>query len=118
MRGIEPWSLAFSPLTGLEVCICFHPSRGLRGICGRVLLDRPRCLLIEAGGRRLCVLKKGGLFAFKLGRRGWVLVRGEEIAGSPAERLRRLEKGKGVGWVVRAVKSRGYTRCEAAREDV
>jgi ribonuclease P protein subunit POP4 len=117
--GHSSWALFFGPLTGLHVCICFHPDPSLRHLCGLVVLEKPRCLIVEsADGRRRCVLKRGGLFAFKLGSGGWALVRGEEVLGSPGERLRRLEKGKGVGWLVRASKRRGYTWCKAAREDL
>jgi ribonuclease P protein subunit POP4 len=103
--------LAFSALTGLEVCIILHPDPGLRGLKGRVVGDLPYCLVVKASdGRRLCVLKRGGLFAFKAGA-CWLLLRGEEIIGSPAERVRALEKGKGVRSLVRSGEERRYTGC-------
>ena len=119
-RRSGSWRVFFTPLEGREVCILLHPDPGLRGVRGRVLLEKRRCLLVEeaAGGRRLCVLKSGGLFLFKLEGLGWVLVRGEELQGLLWERLRRLEKGKGVVWLVRAGEERRYTGCEAPGEDV
>ncbi len=111
--------LAYGALAGREVCVVLHPDPGLRGLRGRVVEDRARCLRVLPvdGGEPRCVVKSG-LFAFKAGRGCWVLLRGEELVGTPSERLRMLEKGKGVRWLVRARKERGYTGCEAAGEDL
>ncbi len=109
--------LVLSPLTGREVCVLLHPDPYVRRLRGRVVAETSRCLIVEdpEGARRS--LTKVGLFAFKLGPRCWAVLRGEEILGSPAERLKRLER-KGVGWLVRARQKRGYTGCEASGEDV
>jgi len=110
---------AFSALTGLEMCVVLHSDAGLRGLRGRVVGDLPRCLVVRGSdGRRRCILKRGGLFAFKLGEGCWLLLRGEEITGSPAERVRALEKGKGVRRLVRTREERGYTGCSASGEDL
>jgi ribonuclease P protein subunit POP4 len=110
---------AYGALTGLEVCVVVHSDPGLRGLRGRVVGDFQRCLLVATGdGGRRCVLKHSGLFAFKLGPRCWLLLRGEEITGSPSERVRALGKGKGVRWLVRAGEKRRYSGCEAAGEDL
>jgi len=111
--------LAFSALTGVEVCVVLHPDPGVRGVRGLVVGDFRNCLLVrKRGGSRVCVLKRGGLFAFKVGEGCWLLLRGEEITGSPAERVRALEKGKGVRRLVRACEERRYTGCEAPGEDL
>ena len=115
----ELLAAAYGALVGTEVCVVLHLDPGLRGLRGVVVGDFEKCLLVKAfGGRRVCVLKPGGLFAFKAGEGCWLLLRGEEITGSPSERVRALEKGKGVRWLVRASEERRYTGCEAAGEDL
>ncbi len=117
--GRPPWLILYTPLEGLEVCILIHPDPSLRGLRGRVVLETRRCLVVEFGGsRRRCVEKRGALLAFKQGSGGWVLVRGEEILGSLWERLKRLEKGRGVVWLVGSGEERRYTGCEPAGEDL
>ncbi len=83
------------------------------------MLETRNCILVEGpDARRRCVEKRGALLAFKQGPGAWVLVRGEEILGPLWERLRRLERGKGVVELVRAGEERRYTGCEASGEDV
>ncbi len=112
-----PWNIFFHVLVGLEVCILSHPDPGLVGLCGIVVEETARTLVVEAGGRRVRVTKRDAMFEFRVGRES-VIVEGELIVGRWSERLKRLEKGRGL--VVRYVlrERRWYTRREAPREDV
>jgi ribonuclease P protein subunit POP4 len=114
-----PWLIYFTALVGLEACILFHPNHTFRGLCGKIIRETRTCIVLEVDGKcRVCVPKKGSLFIFKLEQAGCVLVRGEEIFGTLAERLKRLERGKGVVWLVRTSKKRWDPGCKAAREDM
>lgn len=109
----------FTAIVGLEVCIIFHPSRSLRGLCGRIVRETRNYIVLETkNNRRLQISKKGGLFLFKLGENQCFLVRGEEISGTLAERLKRLERGKGVTRLVRTSKKRWNPGCKTAGESV
>lgn len=111
--------LFYTPLEGLEVCVLFHPDPTLRCLCGVVLLEKARCIVVGVEDRgRLCVLKKGGLFLFNLEPLGWLLVRGEELVGVVSERLRRLERGKGVKGFVRPGEKYRRAWCRAAGNHV
>ncbi len=112
-----PWNIFFHVLVGLEVCILSHPDPTLVGLCGVVVEETARTLVIRSGERLVRVAKRDAIFEFRLGSVG-VIVEGELIVGRWSERVKRLEKGRGL--VVRYVlrERRWYTRREAPREDV
>ncbi len=105
------WNIFFHALLGLRVCILLHPDPGLVGLCGRVIEETARTLVLELeDGRKVRVVKRGGVFEFEVGGKR-VVVEGELIVGRLDERLKRLEKGRGL--VVRYVfreKQGWYTR--------
>ncbi|KSW12363.1 ribonuclease P [Pyrodictium occultum] len=117
MRHTE-WNIIFHTLVGLRARVLLHPDPGLRGVEGRILLETRRGLLLEADGRRLWVSKANAIFLIQLPGGSWVVVRGEEIRGVQSERLKRLERSKGVGWLVRAGEKRRYTWGQPSGEDV
>ena len=105
----RPWNLPFHELIGLRVQVLVHPDPGLAGLEGTVVDETANALLVRSGeGRTRLVLKRGALFLFTLPDGSHVVLRGEDIVGPPAERLKRLEKGRGVARLVRSAKHR-YT---------
>lgn len=113
-----PWNIFFHVLLGLEACILLSQDPSLVGRCGVIVDESARTLVLETGeGRRIRVLKRGTVFAFRVGGE-WVVVEGELIVGRVDERLKRLEKGRGlvVRYVVR--EKRWYTWDKAPGEDM
>ena len=89
-----PGNIRYHEFIGLEVEVLEHLDPGLQGLRGRVIWETRRALQVEAspGGRRLLILKSGALLAFHLpgGRR--VIVPGDELLGTPVDRLKRLRR--------------------------
>jgi len=113
------WNIVFHTLVGLRVRVLLHPDPTLRGLEGIVLFETRRGLLVRRGlDSAVWVSKANAIFLVQLPDGTWVVVRGEEIPGVQPERLRRLERYKGVGWLVRAGKKRRYTWCQPTREDM
>ena len=118
MRHTE-WNIVFHTLVGLKIRVLLHPDPGLRALEGTVLLETRRGLLVRrASGGDAWVSKANAIFLVQLPDGTWVVVRGEEIPGVQPERLRRLERYKGVGWLVRAGEKRRYTWRQPTREDM
>jgi ribonuclease P protein subunit POP4 len=113
------WNIVFHTLVGLRVRILLSTDPGLRAVEGVVVEETRNSLLVRTGeGRILRVLKRNSIFLFQLPSGEWVWVRGEEITGSPAERIKRLARYRGVGWLVREGEKRRYTRPQAAGENL
>ncbi|BES81303.1 ribonuclease P protein component 1 [Pyrodictium abyssi] len=113
------WNIVFHTLVGLRVRVLLHPDPVLRGLEGTVLLETRRGLLVRRSlGGTVWASKANAIFLVQLPDGTWVVVRGEEIPGVQPERLRRLERYKGVGWLVRAGKKRRYTWRQPTREDM
>ncbi len=114
-----PWNIFFHVLVGLPACVLLSQDPSLVGRCGVVVEETARTLVLEeSDGRRIRVQKRGSVFEFRVGRVA-VVVEGELIVGRVDERLKRLEKGRGL--VVRYVlreKQGWYTRDRAPAEDV
>ncbi len=104
-----PWNLPFHELIGLKVRVLVHPDPTVSGVEGVVVDETAKTFVLEVeGGRRIRVLKEGALFEFTLPGGKRVVLKGESVLGSPAERVKRLEKGRGVARLVAGAKRR-YT---------
>jgi len=113
------WNIVFHTLVGLRIHVLLHPDSTLRGLEGVIELETCRGLLVRRDtGDTSWVSKANAIFLVQLPSGTWVVVRGEEIPGVQPERLRRLERYKGVGWLVRAGEKRRYTWRQPARKDV
>ena len=112
------WNIVFHTLTGLRARILSTTDPTLQGVEGVVVEESKNSIVIEVNGRRVRVLKAKTIFLFQLPGGEWVWVRGEEITGSPAERVKRLARYRGVGWLVREGEKRRYTRAQAPRENL
>ncbi|AEM39522.1 Ribonuclease P, Rpp29 [Pyrolobus fumarii 1A] len=113
-----PWNIFFHVLVGLEVCVLSHPDPAMVGRCGVVIDETARTLVLrDKSGKVFRVTKRDAIFEFRVGRVS-VIAEGELIVGRVEERLKRLEKGRGL--VVRYVlrEGRWYTRVEAPGENV
>jgi ribonuclease P protein subunit POP4 len=104
------WNIVFHSLIGLRARIVLSSDKNLKNVEGIVVEETKNSLVIRASdGRLLRVLKRNSIFLFQLPNGEWVWVRGEEITGSPAERIKRLTRYRGVGWLVREGEKRRYT---------
>ncbi|HIP66335.1 MAG TPA: ribonuclease P protein subunit [Pyrodictium sp.] len=104
------WNIFFHELIGLRVRVLHHSDPTISGLEGTVVGETTNTLVIECRDGVKRVPKKQGVFLFWIPREGWVLVYGEEISGDSVERLKKLERLRGVGWLVRKSKERRYTR--------
>jgi len=90
-----PRNLVFHELIGLRVRVLRHPDPGLEGVEGRVRWETKRSLDVEvAPGKTVRVLKEGALLEFYLEDGAPVRVRGDHLLGTPAERARRIVRGR------------------------
>ncbi len=113
------WNIVFHTLVGLRVRILVSADPSLKGVEGVVVEETRNSLVVRRDdGRVIRVLKRNSIFLFQLPGGEWVWVRGEEITGSPAERIKRLARYRGVGWLVREGEKRRYTGSQASGEDL
>jgi len=103
------WNIFFHELVGLQVRVLHHSDPTVSGLEGVVVKETANTLFIECRDGVKRVSKRQGVFLFWIPKEGWVLVYGEEISGDPVERLKKLERLRGVGWLVRRSKKRRYT---------
>jgi ribonuclease P protein subunit POP4 len=111
------WNLAFHELIGLRVRVLVYPDSKLKGVEGLVVDETSETLVVGVHGRKLRLLKRNALFEFTLPDGSRVVLRGEDIIGAPAERVKRLEKARGVSKLVASAKHR-YTWAEATRKSM
>jgi ribonuclease P protein subunit POP4 len=90
---IKASNIKYHELLGLEVEVVSHPDPGLEGVRGVVTWETARALEVLSGGRRLLILKSRALFAFKVPGGETVVVPGDSILGSPADRAKRIARG-------------------------
>ena len=90
----KPWNLVFHELIGLQVRILRSLNPAFENLRGVVVEETSRTLLISSRGRYLRVPKQGSLFVFLLPSGEEVLVEGDNILGDPAERSKRLKRGR------------------------
>ena len=90
----KPWNIVFHELIGLQVKILKSLNPGTEGLEGIVVGESSRTLLIVSKGKTLRILKQGTLFLFLLPSGEKVLVEGDNILGDPAERTKRLKRGR------------------------
>lgn len=106
-------------LVGLEAKVLNHPDPSLRGLRGRIVRETKNTLVLETSdGSLKTVLKPNALFLLRLPGGEWVLVRGEKIRGLQPDRLRRVERLRGVKWLVRESKKYRYTWAQATGENM
>jgi len=88
-----PRNLRYHELIGLRVRVLRHLDPGLSGLEGRVVWETERALVVEAPERgRLLILKSGALLAFHIPGWGSVVVPGDELLGTPVDRVKRLRR--------------------------
>jgi len=90
----KPWNIFFHELIGLRVRVLRSLIPSHEGLEGTVLFEGERSLVLEVGGRRVTVLKPGSRFLFWLPSGEAVEVEGDSILGDPAERTKRLKRGR------------------------
>jgi len=113
------WNITIHVLTGLELIVLNHSDPSLRGLRGRVIRETKNALVIESpSGVVKTVLKPNALFLLRVPSGEWVLVRGEKIRGLQPDRLRRVEKLRGVKWLVRESKKHRYTWAQTTGENM
>nr|WP_317896494.1 ribonuclease P protein subunit [Pyrofollis japonicus] len=106
-------------LAGLPIIVISHPDPTLRGLQGRIVRETRNILVVETpSGELKKVLKLNALFLLQLPSGEWVLVRGEKIRGTQPDRLRRVERVRGVKWLVREGKKHRYTWAQSTGEDM
>lgn len=89
-------------LTGLRVRVLRHPDPSLEGLEGLVIREGANSIQMLVGrGRVLTVLKHSSLLEVEDPRGGYIRLRGEELLGSPVERVKEYR------WRVRARCLRG-----------
>jgi ribonuclease P protein subunit POP4 len=89
-----PRNLKYHELVGLRVEVIRHLDPSIEGLSGRVVWETRRALLVEAEGRRgrVLILKSGALLAFHLPGGKRVIVPGDELLGTPVDRLKAVRR--------------------------
>lgn len=90
MTRITPRNLRYHELVGLRARVAKHPDPGVEGLEGVIAWETARTITLRVKGRDRVILKAGGVFIIHLPGGGEAVVRGEEIAGAPWERARRV----------------------------
>jgi ribonuclease P protein subunit POP4 len=112
------WNITIHVLAGLEVVVLQHSDPSIQGLRGRVVRETKNALFVETANGIKTILKQNAIFLLRLPEGEWVLVRGEKIRGLQPDRLRRVERTRGVKWLVRESKKYRYTWAQATGENV
>ncbi|HDM23623.1 ribonuclease P protein subunit [archaeon] len=92
-RKITPLNIAQHELIGLEVEVIESSHPNLIGVKGKVIDETKNLLILELkNGRRVKVPKSICVFRFFISEKHRIVVKGEEIAKSPDERLKKCVK--------------------------
>ncbi len=84
-------NIFYHELIGLNVKILEYPDRNLVGLCGKVIDETFKTLVIEtSSGRRIRILKANAIFQFMLPSKEKVIIRGVQILGRPEDRLKNI----------------------------
>ena len=89
-----PRNILFHELIGLPVRILRHTDPSLEGREGVVVWETRRTLRLRSGRGVFTVLKEGALLEINLGGGRRVRVRGDHLLGTPAERAKRIVRGR------------------------
>ena len=111
------WNIFFHELVGLQVKLLSYPDPSLKGAEGIIVEETEKTITILVGGRKVKLLKQNSLLLVTLPNGDRVVLKGEDIIGDPAERVKRLERGRGVARLVSSAKHR-YPWAQAARENM
>ncbi len=91
---MRPRDLPYHELLGLKARIISSMDPGLLGLEGVVALETTRTLILETGSKRVTVLKQDVVLEFELPGGGRVRVPGRILIGSPADRAKRVLRGR------------------------
>ena len=103
----RPWNLVFHELVGLRIKVLAYPDPNLNGLEGIIREETAKTLVVETDdGRRVRLFKQNLLAVVQLPSGERVVLKGEDVLGAPAERVKRLERGRGVARLVASAKRR------------
>ncbi len=86
-------NIFFHELIGLEICILEHSDPSLVSVCGTIVDETAKTIVIETKkGVRKRVYKEHGVYAIWLPNREKVIIRGNQILGRPEDRLKKMLK--------------------------
>ena len=89
-----PRNILFHELIGLHTRVLRHPDPSLEGREGVIVWETRRTLQLRGEDGVFTVLKEGAILEVNLGRNRWVRVRGDHLLGTPAERAKRIVRGR------------------------
>jgi RNase P/RNase MRP subunit p29 len=81
-------------LLGLRVRVLSHLDPSLEGVEGVVVWETTRSINVDTGGKTITVLKPSSILLVEIPGSEWVMVRGDDILGSPFERAKRMARGE------------------------
>ena len=91
----KPWNIFFHELIGLEARIIKALNPSLEGIRGVIVWEKRRTLtLLTLKGRQVVVPKHEIVLEVTLPTGETVVLKGDDILGDPAERTKRLKRGR------------------------
>ena len=103
----RPWNLVFHELIGLRIKVLTYPDPSVSGVEGVIKEETAKTLVVETEkGRRVRLFKQNLLAVVQLPSGERVVLKGEDVLGAPAERVKRLERGRGVARLVASAKRR------------
>ncbi|MCE4625660.1 MAG: ribonuclease P protein subunit [Desulfurococcales archaeon] len=91
----KPWNIFFHELIGLKARILKALNPSLEKLEGVITWETRRTLTLRVpGGREITVLKGEIVLEVTLPSGEKVVLRGDDILGDPAERTKRLKRGR------------------------
>lgn len=90
----KPWNVFFHELIGLKARVIKHLNPKLIGLKGDIIWETTRAVVLRAGNRDVKILKHEAVFEVELPSGKHVVVPGDSILGDPAERTKRLRRGR------------------------
>ena len=91
----KPWNIFFHELIGLKARILKALNPTLKNLEGVITWETSRTLTLRAPGRReITLLKREVILEVFLPSGEKVVLKGDDILGDPAERTKRLKRGR------------------------
>lgn len=91
---MRPRDLPYHELLGLKARIISSMDPTLLGLEGVIALETPRTLILDVRGRRVTVVKQDVVLEIELPKGGKARIPGRILIGSPADRAKRVLRGR------------------------
>lgn len=90
----SPSNILCHELIGLEASVVRYPDSTIEGLKGVIYWETRRTIKLQSRGKLITLLKPALLLEIKLPNGETVMVKGDDLMGTPFERAKRIVRGE------------------------